>query len=571
MGPGRRARGARLCLLLACAASSLGCEAAARVAAERDARMWQVWATCPWNLTEPGAKPGWLPEQVRLCATATRGQTLCLAFGVRGPKRLDGVEVLAEDLERVLGRTATPLARSSPLTSEADTDRHVIRASGIDVRIVATGAQPAGRPTPGAHTAPLILLVKRDEESASPSDRAAPGPPRTTIEPGEDRFFWVTIRVPAYVTPGRYLGRLYVSPTGLPGRYLEIDLEVLPHALSPGPRVCAVFYPRLIGTAGRALVVAEFRNLRDHGVNSASAIDGEASLPEAIELRHLMGLRSAVPMSAPLPFDGIDRLGRLAASRGWPPLWALATDPAPDLAALDLAQIDRLRRTGVRVAVVCTETVAPRFRASVDVIVYPLARAGWKVPWRGPRQPGRPRAGVGASGRRASQGPTELYTWDCGAASALSNRLLAGLVLYFSGLDGVMLSGYLGGATAGLAGPTSAGDRAAPGAVLPSRRRPIDTVRWEAVREGLHDYRYLCALERAIHVGQHVPECGETVTAARTFLEDLRRLVTRDFQATLGVMAPDELDRIRDRVAHLWDTIETERQAAPPRPEPLGE
>ena len=524
--------------------------------------MWQLWSVCPWAMTEQAPDPGWLMPTVRLSATATRGQTVCLAFGLHAPKRLGEVEVLAENLEYAPEdtKTAVRLAGSEPAKSEVDADRIGIRANHIDVRIVASGVQREGQAARGPDTAPVQLLVKRDGDSGPAADRVPPGPPRTIIESGDTRFFWVTINVPPYVTPGPYRGRLYASPAGRVGRYIEIALEVLPYALAPGPSVCAMFYPRPTPRAGRALIVAELRNLREHGFNSASAVDGEASLSGAIELRHLMGLRRAVPVTTATSAGEIERLARLARTSGWPRLWVMATDPALNPTDDLLAGFDRLRRTGVGVAVVCAETIASRVRGSVDAIVYPLPRMGWKVPQREPRPPAGPGPVTSAPVRGHVGGPMELYTWDCGAAGPLTNRLLAGVMLYFSGMDGVMPSGYV-----------DAMAQSVPGAVLPSKRGPIDTVRWESFREGIYDYRYLCALQRAIHEAQNVPECAKAVADARTFLRDLRGLVKPDVRETLGVLEPEEVGRIRERMSQLWDTIEKRRRAAPPLPKPLGE
>ena len=508
--------------------------------------MWRLWATCPWRPTGSNTEPGLLPQRVRLEATAPRGQTVCMAFGMRAPVRLEGVTVLAENLERRpqdRPKEAVPFALSEPARSEVDGATDVIGPDRIDVRIVAT--EPGG--------AMGIPLLKRDGGVSAPDDGVPPTVPSTTVEPSVNRFFWVTVNVPPDVTPGPYRGRVYVDVAGRRGRYLEIALDVMPRVLPAGPAVHGMFYTRPYRAEDRAVLAAELRDLRAHGVNAASAADGAGGLLQAIELRYLMGLRRAVPVTTPLDANAAQRITQVTTSRGWPPLWMTLADPGALPPAGRLARLDRVRGAGARLAVVCSGDEAAGLSTRVDVLVYRLTPGEWRTPQRRSPAPAD-RAGATGSGRRPGGTPLELYTWNCAAVEPVVNRLLAGMVLFLSGMDGVMPSGYLGPGT----GTTAH----AGGVVLASRHGPTPTVRWEAFREGVYDYRCLVALQQAVRDASDVPACHDAVAAAQTFLADLRARVGPDLHNALTAVSSDDTDGIRAKALQLWNAIEARRAPA---------
>ena len=221
-------------------------------------------------------------------------------------------------------------------------------------------------------------------------------------------------------------------------------------------------------------------------------------------------------MTVPLSAESLARVVDVGRSRGWPPLWVVADGPR----AQDAARLVRIRRAGAKVAAFCSAE-APVARPSADVCLYRLEGQGGQLP----------QLGAPAGRRRKDQ--LALYTWDCAAVGPGANRLLVGLMLFFSKYDGVMPSGY-----------------------------PVTTVRWEAFREGVNDYRCLSALRQAMRDARDVPSCREAVAAGGGLLVKLRERVKPDVRSTSAGISLDEMDRIRDDVVRAWDAIATRLHAA---------
>ena len=91
--------------------------------------------------------------------------------------------------------------------------------------------------------------------------------------------------------------------------------------------------------------------------------------------------------------------------------------------------------------------------------------------------------------------PKNTYYWQLFSEDGRLNRFNAGYFLWMTGMDGIYPYGYMPNNT-----PTAFNDfdERKDQVVYPSANGPIPTVQWEALREGLNDYRYLLTWKRLL-------------------------------------------------------------------------
>ena len=88
----------------------------------------------------------------------------------------------------------------------------------------------------------------------------------------------------------------------------------------------------------------------------------------------------------------------------------------------------------------------------------------------------------------------QTYYWQSRAEDARVNRYFAGIHLFLTGMDGIWPYVYIHNDDTDpyddLDAPTGNKERER-GLVYPTRQGPMSTIEWEAMREGIDDYRYL--------------------------------------------------------------------------------
>jgi hypothetical protein len=298
----------------------------------------------------------------------------------------------------------------------------------------------------------------------------------------------VRVKPPAAAKAGRYKGTLTVR-RGTAGAKVPLAVEVLPFALMrPSKQYCLNHVP--VGHAGGRVPeeadAAQLRPLRDLGIGSlclAGPPADRGSLETAMRGAQMRG-----PVLAPAPADGgeaapsspLSGANAAGAPAAGPVIRWYALLPESPSAPGALAA---LKSGGLMVA--CRMEGDPAAGSSgVDLPIYAAASPEC----------------TRLVARKGAPTSTSLgwWSWDASAQSPLSNRVSCGAGLWKSGLSGALVE------------------------IDPERaEQPEWALRWEGVRQGILDSRYLTtfyALVRQVkdkdRANRLPAQAEEAVTAA---------------------------------------------------------
>ena len=393
-----------------------------------------------------------------------------------------------------------------------------IESDDMDVRTVRHWRQIPGQK--GASYAKQYMVVP---ELLDPSAT-------TEVQARTTRQWWITVRVPQDAAPGEYTGTISVDPEKGGVRALELRLRVLPFRLEcPEDYRFGMYWgPWRSGSEGasEARVVAQLQDMREHGMNSvalaapASMSRGEsgryefelATVTRALELLREQGLTRPIPWVYDFPpvdtsFGSDEHFGQVKAfveharrhfaARNLPEvLWYPRDEPWHDP-----------RREEARVLCEAIKQV-PGARTYVTVR---CDTAEYLDPWLDARC-----HTVSLSGgfeadklREAAAGAGDLFWWYTNACREYPAvmRFKAGFFFWKTGATGQYYWAY----QYPRGNPYDDLDGIDWCAAYPGDAGPIPTIEWEALREGIDDFRYAYTLERAIGRARE----GESAEAKR--------------------------------------------------------
>ena len=435
--------------------------------------------------------------------TACPEQTEAATFCLYSPRALRNVIVsLPQDLQGI-GHTI-------PRTN---VELHV-------VKVLAQGGSGSLRDADTAGPAPA-LLVKDDRQALSgpaPAVRLT-GPAVCDVPADTSKQFWVTVTVPRGTLSNNYIGRMLVSSRDLPAPIsVRLVLSVLPlRLLSPAKQYGIDLRSRLdpapvpLPSADGRQLVTDFvtkdvldRQLADiaaHGFNIASLYDSSATLFDAITEYRNYGLGSSYnlykgdgdpqAMEKQRSDENQKRLagaGIGTAETPRPvqiPALTYYTDPDPNAAAL--SRMGQLTKAGIPNATyVPHQADFDALGADTDIAIYG-------------RDSEYPQKLLLNGGKRISQ-TRDWWYWPAASESPKINRADSGLLLWRANLYGAYLPDYQTAFGADPYDEASAG--AAPSRTAfrplmltyPARDGVLDTLQWEACREGVNDVRYLTTM-----------------------------------------------------------------------------
>jgi hypothetical protein len=302
--------------------------------------------------------------------------------------------------------------------------------------------------------------------SVLPVGRYAPyGDVQAAVAPVEGagaaakRVYWLRARVPRGQPAGIYRGVVRVSAT-VPGRTAPlraespVNLEVLPFDLMGGSRQYV-----WLGRSAWENATELLAGMREIGVLTAGVCGPVEELWPALEQCRSQGSRGAVPYLAATAEERAQAAALEAARREKqlpPVLWLFGAEQVTEAAEAGSA--------GAPVGALLSAS-DPLPDPPVDTLIRRVDAAAVAAylkspipPLKSPK-PGEPPA------RRLVQ----WWSWDMATATPAQNRLFAGFLLWRSGFTGACLEESQG----------EAGDPAALAR------------RWEAVRAGVDDVRYL--------------------------------------------------------------------------------
>lgn len=473
----------------------------------------------------------WLPQRdelvdgIRLWGSA--GQSVAGTFVVRAIEPLKG---LRTTLAELVGPGETRLG-----------------AEAIDLRVVHLRRRSMTMPATRQYADQFPDLLLRDDRTELPPKGDQGGFGGGTCIAGipahQSRQFWLTVRVSSGSPPGAYRGRLILSAEQDPKqrRELPVELEVLPLELRPVDGYYSIYYPSQPVRSDGANYVspdrfrAELEDQVRHGLNSTTLYGGFETLPapaaagmtRAPCLMHWPGgdAREQIRAARKLGFDGL--------------LYYGVDEPrTPEQIDRCLREAKRRREQGLPMFTAINSRQAQETLG--DLVSNPVYNL-WV--FDGPDNP--------AVLRARKQGGRVVSYWTTQTAFPLFYRALAGLYNTRCGYQGTAPWAYQDYPDARLyTEPAHAV------AYPDARGRPIPTLRWEAIRDGIDDVRYLEALDRAIATaelrlaGAYPPaELAAALERAKGIRrENYESIGGRWFQY-IGHLMPGDLDQVRRRMA----------------------
>jgi len=198
--------------------------------ADEARRGYVVFARDPLLPVSPASPPFPSERTTELEAAAARGEYEPLSFALHALEPLKGVSVQVSEL-RSDGHEPVP-------------------ADHVDVRLVRCLRVPVDAKAKTCRLAPY-LLEKR---------------PTFDVPKGATAQVWLTLKVPDGAQGGLYRGTITLKAEGREATQLRLSLHVLPFTLPPAPVEMAMFYPR--PADDDAMLVKELTDMREHGLNA---------------------------------------------------------------------------------------------------------------------------------------------------------------------------------------------------------------------------------------------------------------------------------------------------------------
>ena len=511
------------------------------LAAPASAASYHVWQVSPQQIVLPQSPPGQVGVLERLEGrplriTACRGEFEPWTFVVYTEDGLHNVRLRWSDLAGEIGR---------------------IPASAIDGRAVVCWWQDAGVDAIAGERfiVPELLvknasLISRDDARRDntlhfeglPEDANLLQP--VDIPPGCLQQFWLTVHVPNDARPGAYTGTVTITADGADSTRVEVVVTVPDFDLLAAAKDYSMYYrgrldPVAAGKNPLALTEeryrAEMRDLVAHGCTQPSIWEGEygaASEPDWAQLKRALAIRREEgALAGPVPFMDHGMAitsARFADARpaeiraqtrkildffkqnGYPePLFYGADEAYGEMLVKGRAAYGAVNDAGGRVAAACRRGYFSDMgeRLNVPIVVSPSLR------------------GVGDAVRatQACGGRAWFYYPQTSLEDPRVWRQLAGFWLWTAGLDGVAPFAY----------------QSAPGNpyvdwdpegsqwrdhnfAYPTRTGVLDTLHWEAFREGADDVRYCTTLWAHLRLARELRLAAPVLDETQAWFDGIR-------------------------------------------------
>ena len=430
---------------------------------------------------------------------------------------------------------------------------HTLPSGAVDIHVVKVWPQGGSGPLRDLDTAGDVpaLLVKDDRAVLSgPAPEARlTGPAVCDIPADTAKQFWLTVSIPRNTPSNNYIGKLIVTGDGLPAPFsVRLVLSVLPlRLLSPAKQYGIDLRSRL-DTPPAALpspdgkqLVTDFvskdildKQLADiyaHGFTIATLYDSPASLWDAVAEYKAFGLGSSYNL-----YKGDGDPQAIETERPAHTCPALTYYTAPEPTAVAQARMAPLTKAGIPNA-----TYIPRqadydsLQAETDLAVYN-------------RDSEYAQQLLRTKGQRVSQ-TRDWWYWLATDEDPKTNRVDNGFLLWRANLYGAFLPDYQTAFGTDPYDETSAGACSAQAAFRPQmltypvKDGVLDTLQWEACREGVSDVRYLTTMYAALreckdaHIAK--PLVGQAEAYVKTFMDK-----------PLANLPEEQLDTFRAQVAN---------------------
>lgn len=451
---------------------------------------YAVYVRPPFQSIRPNSAPSVqeLSAPPRLEMTACAGETEPTTFSVFSAADLKNATV------KIMG----------PFRSESGQSE--LPLSAIDVHVVRLGdGKPRTDPT-----LPLPELLMKDDRGGEilggdlPAVRLT-GDPLTDIPADTSKQFWVTVAVPKNQVNSIYSGQLVFSAPGMKPTTIPIRINVLPIQLRTAFLQYGIDLRSRLSADGNAagdrvvapdVYAAELANVRDHGFRIVTLNDSIAALPQAMDIYKQAGLSLNGPVVINTPIRTREEIQKVEALRqslgfssGFEIYYKVPTDLTTETPTSTLGDyVKTVRKASNNKALV----VAPVATKAKYDLLSPALDSGVFAPIFAASSDYT--SALVATGKRRI-GNHDYWSWNVALQNPIRNRLLAGYLLCRTGAN----SSPLYGAFADPRAPnidSSAVNTS--GVFYPVQGGIINTIQWEAVREGIDDVRYFGALKNYI-------------------------------------------------------------------------
>jgi len=392
-----------------------------------------------------------------------------------------------------------------------------------------------------------VTLVVRDSDTLQPF----------TLQPGEYRQLWLTVKVPAAATPGTYVGMIQATSEGTAIATIPLEVSVHPITLADPEILYSIYYRAQLVINGRPVgaelrnqeqMVADLRDIVSHGIAYPTMYQEATRLDlvrEALLARREAGIRSGPlfylgiqttewslhdfgPNSSEALARIVPAINRMAREFGYSPVYFYGHDEAAGQELLDQRSLwQSVHRLGGRVFVAGSTGSYELVGDLLDVHVnYGSVNSSIARDWH-------------STGKKVfsyanpQSGPENPYLF----------RLNYGLLLWANNYDGAMPYAYqhcFGSCWNDIDFPTNRDLNM----TYPTANGSIPTLAWEGFREGVDDVRYVEALQRKISSNS-----GDSaaVRDAVTYLKKLRGDLTSmaPSSGTYNRLADLDLDEVR--------------------------
>ena len=420
----------------------------------------------------------------------------------------------------------------------------------------------------------------------------------TELEARKTQQWWITVRVPRNATPGEYAGDVMVESGKGPVRRMGLRLRVLSVRLELCEDYQFGMYwePGRSGeeTASEEPLLAELRDMREHGMNSvalsapASMSRGEGArygfdletVTRTLELLRQEGLTQPIPWAHPFPpvdtdFGSDEHLRQVKAfvehAKGhfaarnlpeilWYPRDEAWSDPRKEEARVLYEAVKQV--PGSRTYGTVRRDTAEYLDSWLDVRCHTVSLSGGF-------DDRKLRAAAEAAGDRFW-----WYTNSCREYPDVV-RFKAGFFFWKTGATGQFYWAYY----YPQGNPYDDLDGIDWCVAYPGDGRRIPTIEWEALREGIDDFRYVYTLELAIAKARAKgsAEAASAVEEAGRLLDELRDDVVSDLEEyerrelnfhTDSIWPPEKYDDWRNRIARM--IVRLQPLISVPRTSPTG-
>lgn len=183
----------------------------------------------PFSEIDPNSPPAPAERVTNLFAFATPGEYEPVTLAIHALEDLRGVSVGLGELRATNGSKIPP--------------------DFLDVRLARSVRVPANAGAKTFRWRPFLLERRVN----------------FTLTKGNTALIWLTIKAPDDAVPGDYRGQITVQPEGKATTTVNLEFKVLPFTLPPPPVEMGIYYPR--PPSSDAWLAKELIDLREHGLS----------------------------------------------------------------------------------------------------------------------------------------------------------------------------------------------------------------------------------------------------------------------------------------------------------------